>query len=318
MRIELVTQSKYRTGTKVGDDVPLIVPGQVYGVFDGATDPRGTIVEGIGAGRLAALTVARAMADLAADPSTRILSGVEIVARLSLSLAERTTPLDLPIPPSTTLAVALDCGDAWRFVLLGDSHIRLNGRDLMGQSKIIDSVSTAARVGVFHLLRKRMRDLDQVELVTRRAVFLGLDQAVDEHVLDRAQADGLIAEAISATDLADHADIVANFLNGGIQSQYRFGNATGSPLCFDTMNGTLPQLGHVIDITREKNDIQSIEIFSDGYPDLPTDISATAWEACYHRAEEIDFHKTGQFATVKGATRDEFFDDRTVLVLSAI
>ena len=39
MHFELKSQSKYRDGVRLGDDVPLIVPGEVYGVFDGATDP---------------------------------------------------------------------------------------------------------------------------------------------------------------------------------------------------------------------------------------------------------------------------------------
>jgi hypothetical protein len=318
MRIELVSQSKYRSGSKVGDDVPLIVPGQVYGVFDGATDPRGTMVEGIGAGRLAALTVARDMADLASKPEIRRLPGEEIVRRLSDGLIRRTGPLDLPVPPSTTLAVALDCGEVWRFVLLGDSSIRLNGREILRREKLIDKVSTAARVAVFNLLHERLDDLDLVEKSTRRAIFLGLDLAVKEGVMDRSSADGAVARAIAETGLQNSAAAVAAFLGGGLQTQFRFGNATGSPLCFDTLNGTTPKLGHIIDVERPKSDIFSIEIFSDGYPDLPRDMTAAAWETSFHEAERVDFHKTGPFATVKGSTSDEFFDDRTVLILSGI
>ena len=316
MRIELINQSKYRDGTRIGDDVPLVFPGRVFGVFDGATDPRGTMVEGIGAGRLAALTVARDIADLSACPDLPNLPGDEIVASLSRGLAARTGPLDLPIPPSTTLAVALDFGDRWRFVLLGDTGIRLNGTEVLRREKIIDDVSTAARVAVFNLLRARAEDPDMAERATRRAILLGLDRAVDEAVLTRAVADDIVAGAISANGMDHCADTVAAFLGGGLQTQFRYGNSTGSPLCFDTMNGTTPQLGHIVDEVRPKAEVRSIEIFSDGYPDLPAMVSTAGWETAFHDAERTDFHKIGRFATVKGSTSDEFFDDRTVLILS--
>ena len=58
MRIELVTQPKYRDNARLGDDVVLLLPGAVAAVFDGATDPKGTIVNGSGAGRFAAQCVA--------------------------------------------------------------------------------------------------------------------------------------------------------------------------------------------------------------------------------------------------------------------
>jgi len=318
MHIELKSQSKYRSGSQVGDDVPLVVPGQLYGVFDGATDARGTMVEGIGAGRLAALTVAHSVAKLASDPGICDLPGTEIMRHLTSDLAARTDPLGLPIPPSTTLAVALDCGDVWRFLTLGDTGIRLNGTEVLRHEKLIDDVSTVARVAVFKRLQEQQSDPDLLEKSVRRAIFLGFDRAVRDTVLDRPVADQIIAQAITSNGLDDDAESVIAFLNGGIQTQFRLGNATGSPLCFDTMNGTIPQLGHVIDTVRPKNGVQSIEIFSDGYPDLPQIVATSEWEACFHRAEEVDFHKTGLFATVKGSTSDEFFDDRTVLVLSGM
>jgi hypothetical protein len=318
MHIELTSRSKFRSGSRLGDDVPLVVPGQVYGVFDGATDPRGTMVEGMATGRLAALTVALCMADMASETGIRDLPGTEIVRRLSADLAARTDPLGLPIPPSTTLAVALDCGDVWRFLTIGDTGIRLNGSEVLRHQKLIDDVSTVARVAVFKRLQERQDDPDSLELSVRRAIFLGFDRCVSDAVLDRQIADQIIAQAIDANRLEDDAENVTAFLNGGIQTQFRFGNATGSPLCFDTLNGTTSRLEHLIDAVRPKGDVESIEIFSDGYPDLPEIVATAEWEACFHRAEAVDFHKTGPFATVKGSTSEEYFDDRTVLILSGL
>ncbi|WP_112322532.1 hypothetical protein [Oceanibium sediminis] len=318
MKTEVLNVSKFRDGLRPGDDVPVVAPGVLYGVFDGATDPRGTIVDGIGAGRLAALTVSQAMLRLALEPGTRRLSGGEIIARLAEALKAHTAELNLPIPPSTTLAFALDCGETWRFLALGDSGIRVNGTDLIHREKIIDSISTHARVAVFKHLRARDgdADLDRIERMTRRAILLGLDNAVAEATLDTETAQTVIDTTLSAISIPELTPEITDFLRGGIQVQYHFANRTDTPLGFDTMNGDLPTRGELLEVTLPKSQVQSIEIFSDGYPDHPEGVSVAAWEAAFHGAEETDFHKIGHFATVKGSTSDEYFDDRTVVIVS--
>lgn len=315
MRLELFNRSKYRDGSAPGDDVPLVVPGVAYGVFDGATDPLGTVVDGIAAGRLAALTVASEMTAIALDRSWRMRPGPDIVERLSLVLKVKTDPLDLDVPPSTTLAVALDCGATWRFLILGDTGIRLNGSEVHHHEKILDDVSTAARVAVFNDLSRISSDLDKVEQRTRRAIFLGLEIAIAERVLTQDRALEIIDNAVTATALHEDRNSVAAFLMGGIQTQYKLGNAASIPLGFDTMNGTLPQRGELRDFECAKADITRIEIFSDGYPTLPSGTDAAAWEDAFQTAEESDFHKIGDLATVKGSTSTEYFDDRSVVIL---
>ena len=315
MRLELCNQSKYRQSGRLGDDVPLVMPGAVYAVFDGATDPRGTTVDGIGAGRLAAETVAEATAALAGDPANRTLPAGEIIERLSRSLAARTAPLGLPIPPSTTVAIVFDCGAHWRFLTLGDSGIRLNGTEVLRRQKLIDTVSTLGRVAVFEDLRRRSDDLDAVEADARASILLGFDDAVGAGRISADTAARIASEVVARTGLAEHADLVKGFLAGGIQTQFRFGNATGNPLCFDTMNGTRPLLGETIDVLRPKSGIGSIEIFTDGYVDMPAAVSVDAWEATFAEAEAADRHKIGPYAGVKGSTSHEFFDDRTIVLL---
>ncbi|ABG33476.1 hypothetical protein CEP88_09385 [Roseobacter denitrificans] len=316
MKLEVFNRSKYRDGSAPGDDVPLAVPGVVFGVFDGATDPLGTVIDGVAAGRLAALTVAAEMTAIALDPAARNAPGDQIIARLSSVLKARTDPLDLKIPPSTTIAAALDCGHMWRFLLLGDSAVRLNGTEVHHHEKIIDHVSTVARVALFNTFADQTSDRDRVENMTRRGIFLGLEKAICEGAITSECADGIVADAIAATGLEAVADIVRAFLMDGIQRQFAYGNALGNPLCFDTLNGALPQRGDLQDFTRAKADITSIEVYTDGYPAPPPEISVAGWEAAFHAAEATDFHKIRQFATVKGSTSTEFYDDRAVVVLT--
>ncbi|MGJ8583426.1 MAG: hypothetical protein ACSHXD_04985 [Marinosulfonomonas sp.] len=316
MQFELFNRSKYRDGSAPGDDVPLAVPGVVFGVFDGATDPLGTVVDGTAAGRLAAMTVAAEMTAIALDPVARNAAGDQIIDRLSSALRARTAPLGLQIPPSTTIAVAMDCGQTWRFLLLGDSAVRLNGTEIHHHEKIIDGVSTAARVALFNTFISQTSNRDTVEAMARRSIFLGLGTAISEGAITQARASDIVKLAINAAQLHAVADIVETFLMDGIQKQFTFGNAVGSPLCFDTINGTTPQGGELQDFVRKKADVTSIELYTDGYPSPPPDISVAAWETAFHAAEAADFHKIDQFATVKGSTSTEFYDDRSVIVLT--
>ena len=315
MQLEVFNRSKYRDGSVPGDDVPLVVPGAVYGVFDGATDARGTVVNGVAAGRLAATIVASEMAKIALDPACDTLKGKDIIDRLSGVLKAETDPLGLEIPPSTTIAVAFDCGATWRFLLLGDSGIRINGVDVHHDEKVIDDVSAFARVALFNEISRWNADLDEVESLTRRGIFLGFDNAIKDGILSAARAQTIVDETIAATGLGNIGMIVADFLRGGIQTQHRFGNSVGNSLCYDTMNGTAQQLNSAQDFKRAKADVTSIEIFTDGYPSLPNCVSLVAWEAEFQVAEEHDFNKTNRFARVRGSTTAEFYDDRTVIIL---
>jgi hypothetical protein len=320
MQIEAASISKYRDGLRTGDDVILTLPGAVFGVFDGATDVRGTIVNGVPAGRFAALAVAQSAAQAMQDPANRRLPAETIFAGLSRDLYDRTQSGAFVIPPSTTVALALDCDDEWRFLVLGDSGVRLNGADVLQPTKLIDKVSTSARVALFKYLRDKFGPtaLDAAEMATRRAIFLGLDLSIAENNITTRLAEVVIETATQSCHLAQHANAVENFLKNGICKQYLFANNTGSVFSFDTMNGTLPCLGQWIDRSYPKSSIQSIELFSDGFPVPPQTVSLSDWQNMFRRIEKNDFHMLGDYAAVKGATSSEHYEDRSVVILKGL
>lgn len=320
MQIEAASFSKYRHSIKYGDDVILTLPGSVFAVFDGATDARGTVINGVPAGRLAALTVAQSTVELMQDPDNRRMPAEAIFKSLSVALYNRTKDDAFTIPPSTTLALALDCEHEWRFLILGDSGIRLNGGDVLQPTKLIDKVSTSARVLLFkYLLEKSgLCALDSVEMATRRAIFLGLDQAIAENLIPATLAGDIIQFTAKSCELVDDEETVENFLRSGICKQYLFANTQDTVFSFDTMNGTAPRLGQWIDVTFPKNEIESIELFTDGYPIPPDSISLADWQDAFVRVEQSDFHMLRDFASVKGATSTEHHDDRSVIIIKGL
>lgn len=61
-------------------------------------------------------------------------------------------------------------------------------------------------------------------------------------------------------------------------------------------------------------DIQTLEIFSDGYFKVADEPIISSWEQAFMDVEEEDPYKIGRFASTKGSSKDSFTDDRTILI----
>jgi hypothetical protein len=238
-----------------------------------------------------------------------------LLADLCTSYARAFQDYDLDQLPATTLAVAIDCGANWRFLSLGDSGIRINGARVLKHEKLIDSISTEVRVSIFKILAKKFNDPDEHELMTRQAIFLGLAEAQSRGLLSEDVVEMLIEETIENLKLSGISEIVRDFLLLGIRHQNRFSNSDENILCYDIVSSRKPILGQWVEEFVPKREVTTIEIFSDGYASYPEEVNIVAWEKEFARCNEVDFHRIDEFATVKGGTSSEFFDDRTVIVV---
>ena len=315
MNIEAFSRCKYRAVDCPGDDVPFILPGIAIGLFDGATDAKGALINSTPAGRMAALNAAECTAQLLIPPENRKLPARELVNKLSTLYAKSFEKHSVSPLPATTLALAIDCGENWRFFCLGDSAIRVNGSETLRHTKLIDHVSTFARVALFHDLSKRLPDLESAEMAARRGIFLGFDDAVEKGIMGHELADNIITETIVGLSLQNEGAIVRAFLTAGICMQYRFANEVGNSLCYDVLADGTPQIGDWVDVWRPKEDVQTIEVFSDGYAKLPDNPTVAAWEAAFEATDKQDFQRISEYTAVKGGTENEFFDDRTVVIV---
>lgn len=315
MNIEAFSRCKYRAVDCPGDDVPFILPGIAIGLFDGATDAKGALINSTPAGRMAALNAAECTAQLLIPPENRKLPARELVNKLSTLYAKSFEKHSVSPLPATTLALAIDCGENWRFFCLGDSAIRVNGSETLRHTKLIDDVSTFARVALFHDLSKRLPDLESAEMAARRGIFLGFDDAVEKGIMGHELADNIITETIVGLSLQNEGAIVRDFLTAGICMQYRFANEVGNSLCYDVLADGTPQIGDWVDVWRPKEDVQTIEVFSDGYAKLPDNPTVAAWEAAFEATDKQDFQRISEYTAVKGGTENEFFDDRTVVIV---
>ena len=115
--------------------------------------------------------------------------------------------------------------------------------------------------------------------------------------------------------LSGISEIVRDFLLLGIRHQIQFSNSDENILCYDIVSSRKPVLGQWVEEIVPKQEVKTIEIFSDGYASYPEEVSIAAWEKEFSRCDEVDFHRIDEFAAVKGGTSSEFFDDRTLIVV---
>lgn len=317
MQISCLTLPKDRSLRAPNDDTVLVLPG-VLGVFDGATSPQSRKRAGESSGCLASQAAAQAVAQLALDDRLIGLPPADIFAPISARIHAASQRQGMEGKPSTTMALAVMGQDEVRLVLVGDSGIRLNGTRLIRQTKPIDDISTRSRLAVYAILAGRHDDSDRVEHLARVVAFEGYDAAVAQGILQPSEAaairDALIAQF---ADLSD-ADTLGGFLDHGIRSQFRFANRTDHPLGFSTLNTDETSLADIMDMRLPRAELTSIELFTDGYFDIPDAVGIEEWEAAFARTEAEDFHKLHRFANVKGSTSREFSDDRSILVADAI
>ena len=93
MQITSFSRSKYRDFDALGDDITLLLPG-LYGVFDGATDPTKTIIDGITSGRFAAVTCAQSVCQLWSEKKLRPTDELlhQVNAELEKALLDNCVP----------------------------------------------------------------------------------------------------------------------------------------------------------------------------------------------------------------------------------
>lgn len=319
MLIESLSVPKVRDLSQSGDDVLVVVPQRLYAVFDGATDPIGTPVDGSTPGRFAASQAARAMVQCATGPQRGKLSAAQWMEAMNQAIAQGLADAGAAgVRASSTAAIAEDAGDSWRFLIVGDSGIRLNGTELHHYTKDVDLLYAAGRLAIRRRLQALGHAGDALEASTRKLVFSGLGQP-GQSLLSPTDVQGVLAQAVQDCTgrlQADAIGLVPQMLMAGIGgAQARYSNLAGHSLGYGSLDGGTTLGPDVVAFTRPKSEVHSIELFTDGYVGIPAGTRVRDWEAEFERVEQEDFHKTTAHPGVKGSSAVYFTDDRTVLTL---
>ena len=320
-RIDCLSVPKSRDLKDPGDDVVSVLPDKFYGVFDGATDTTGTFRGPCSPGRFAATSATQAMLRQVLQPQGPVADPQAWLAAMNAAIRDGLLNLGVPqARVSTTAAMAIPIGSDMHFLMVGDSGLRINGLDITHMTKDVDRLFTHVRLATRALLRLQGLQGDDLEAATRELLFKGLDPS-RQTALSRAQVEQIVDQVSIASQgqlMPDAMDCLPDMVSRGISGgQYQFANQMAHSLAYASVDGSQTRGKDLRYFCRPMADVQSIELFTDGYMSCPqSGVSVMDWEANFAQDEAQDPEKIGRYAGVKGSTEAYFSDDRTVLSLS--
>jgi hypothetical protein len=320
-RIDCLSVPKSRDLKDPGDDVVSVLPDKFYGVFDGATDTSGTFQGPCSPGRFAATAAAQAMLRQVLQPQGPVTEPQVWLADMNVAIRDGLRDLGVPqARVSTTAAMAIPIGSDMHFLMVGDSGLRINGHDITHMTKDVDRLFTQVRLATREVLRGQGLKGDALEMANRELVFKGLDPSRQATILPSKVLEILakVSAACRGKLMPDAMDCLPDMVSRGISGgQYQFANQIGHSLAYASVDGSQTRGKDLRYFSRPMADVQSIELFTDGYMSCPqSGVSVMDWEANFAQDEAQDPEKIGRYAGVKGSTQAYFSDDRTVLSLS--
>ena len=328
MRIEAFTEARTPADPAGNEDQLLILPGRGYAVIDGVTDRTGHRYDGLLAGRLASRTVQQAtasflleQAEAEVDP-TRLVKYVSAAIRsaydrhgiLAVARAEPARRF------GATLALAAEREGGWRFILVGDSGLRLNGSELWLNENELDLVTASLRQEAYRMVAAAGGGPADRARVGRACAFHGAALHPDMRPwLDAAALAILRARCLEACQArfpaVPPADI-ERLRDGGIMTgQGHFQNNVVSPLSYAVLDGFDVPMDLVRVIDRDAAAVDTVELFTDGYFAPAAAPSIDSWEASFRQVEQLDPEKIDRYPCVKGSVPGRYADDRTVIVI---
>ena len=333
MKVEAVTWAKNPDDPAANEDRYLVVPGRAYAVIDGVSDKTGLKFDGLTGGQIAGRIVEQSIRHACDRPAADEVTAGELIgcfnerihkAYLEYGLVEsgRVAP---PARFGAQLVLALQGRERFRFIVVGDCGLRLNGREVFLTTYPMDVIASRIRKFVWHHLREKRAEDELVETVARNYTLAGLAATLPATTrwpetarwLDAAALGAIRDKALAelATILPEvERGIIAEALDGGLAGQHRYRNRI-HPLGYPALDGTPIPPELVVEFVRPVDSLETVEMFSDGYFGCAAGSTAADWEAWHARVEAEDPARVGAHPSTKGSYDGRFADDRTVVIL---
>ncbi len=328
MRIEAFSEGKYLDDPEANEDQLLVLPGRGYAVIDGVTDISGRRFDGQRTGRLASRIVQQAAVEFLLDPAAAEGGPEVLIEQTCVALRAAYLRYDMlddaEARPANrfgaTLTLAADLGRVFRFIVIGDSGLRLNGEEVFVVDSGLDLVTATLRQQAYRMVEETGGDLEARRRAGRACAFHGIATPRPE-MLPWLEVAGLatlyersLAQCRSRFPAAPVADI-RWLLDHGISGQTRYQNNLASPFSYATLDGFGLPLPLVRVFDRARESVRSIELFTDGYFKTAATPEVTAWEAAFAEVEVRDPEKIDAYPSVKGSLERMRTDDRTVVIV---
>ncbi|GGF25402.1 hypothetical protein GCM10011321_16080 [Youhaiella tibetensis] len=329
--LEAFSMGKKFGHPELNEDSFVVIPDAGYAVIDGVTDRNGTRYGGMLSGQFASRTVKRAtelyilaQTDPKAPEAMRYAGPASFVRYLTDVLrqayvdegAYEAARDDWKVRGGCTVMAALQVGDKLEVVAVGDSGIRVNGNDVLQVLKPLDDVTGLLRRETWNLFKAAGYAPDFCDMQAAAITWRGTKNqepgapTADPALLVEIEKRALAACHAHLPDVPE-AEFIELIEHGIMHGQGNFQNAGERALGYGGLDG-FPVLDKYIDArTYRMADIETLELFSDGYFKIAEGFGVAAWEAAFREVEAIDPHKIGPYLSTKGTTDTALTDDRT-------
>ncbi|ODT81276.1 MAG: hypothetical protein ABS76_12595 [Pelagibacterium sp. SCN 64-44] len=331
-QLEAFSLGKKFSAPEANEDSLVIMPNLGYAVIDGVTDRNGTRYGGMLSGQFASRIVKAAIEKFLlaqgdpARPELQFAGGQSFVHYLGQAIRDGyvahgaldAVTADLRLRGGCTVMAALIVGDRLEVVAVGDSGLRLNGTEVLQVLKPLDDVTAILRRETWHYFAALGGDAETCDRHAGSITWQGTrHQPEGSETADPAVLAELERRALSACRAhlpeVPEAEIAALIQGGICYAQGDFQNVTGPVLGYGGLDGFDVPQRYVETRSYPLADIETIELFSDGYFKLGEGFGVAAWEQAFREVEAEDPHKIGRYMSTKGTTDIALTDDRTYL-----
>ncbi len=309
------------------EDRCITLPGYAYAVIDGVSDKSGLRYQGKTGGQVAGKVIEEVIRhecqtkqpeEIEADWLIRCF--VECFQEIHKEMGSTQS---IKTDPTTRfgaqLVLALEGQSSFRFIIIGDCGLRINGLDIFFFQNPMDDICSSIRKAVWYHLDSQGVVGTKRNEIARAYTVNGLgselpdwSEWIDEDALQLLR-EVAFKDLEHIQEKVDGSDVKKALL-GGIRKQSIYMNRI-HPLGFPCINGFPIPSDLIKQFDYKTKDIETIELFSDGYFGYPKETQITNWEEHIAQVEIKDPEKIGDYASTKGSYDGCFTDDRTILIL---
>lgn len=331
-QLEAFTLGKKFGQPETNEDSLVVMPNLGYAVIDGVTDRNGTRYGGMLSGQFASRMVKRAIETFllaqgqADQPQLQFRGGEHLVAYLGQAIhagyvahgALAAVEADWKLRAGCTVMAALLLGDRLEIVAVGDSGIRINGAQSLQVLKPLDDVTAILRRETWRYFEAQGRPVEACDQLAASMTWQGTRNqpagslTAAAEIVQSIEMRALAACRHHLPSVPEH-ELLLLIQHGISHGQGQFQNVTEPVLGYGGIDG-FPVPGRFIE-TRSYPlaEIETIELFSDGYFKMGAGFGIAAWEAAFQEVEAEDPHKIGRYMSTKGTIATQLTDDRSYL-----
>lgn len=331
-QLEAFTLGKKFGQPETNEDSLVIMPGLGYAMIDGVTDRNGTRYGGMLSGQFASRTVKRAielflLAQGQPDqPDLQFQGGAHFVAHVSKAIRDgyaahgalAAAEADWTLRGGCTVMAAMLIGDQLEVVAVGDSGLRVNGSETLQVLKPLDDVTAILRRESWRHVEGLGRSIEECDRLAAAFTWNGTrnqpagSQTASPEMIETIERRALAA-CLQHLPGVSPSEILVLIEHGIAHGQGRFQNTSEPVLGYGSIDGFTVPAGHIETRSYKLAEIETLELFSDGYFAPGPGFGVASWEAEFQAVEREDPHKIGRYMSTKGTTDTQLTDDRSYL-----